>query len=205
MALVVFTGGARSGKSGAAERLARARHAQGTPVTVAVFGHSAEGADAEYASRIRRHQAGRPAGFTTQEYRGGLAWLETEPTALLLVDCLGTLLGRVMEEEWARTTATGSLVQADAETLPDGFEAACSARLDEIVGALLSRVGDTIVVSNEVGDGIVPAYASGRLFRDLLGRANRRLIDRADGAYLVVAGRLLDLHALPRDVHWPED
>jgi adenosyl cobinamide kinase/adenosyl cobinamide phosphate guanylyltransferase len=205
MALVVFTGGARSGKSAAAEKLARARPAQGVPVTVAVFGHSAEGADAEYAARIQRHKAGRPAGFTTHEYRGGLAWIETEPTALLLVYCLGTLLGRVMEEEWARTTEADSLVQADAETLPDGFEAACSARLDEIVGAVLARDGDTIVVSNEVGDGIVPAYASGRLFRDLLGRANRRLVDRADGAYLVVAGRLLDLVALQRDVHWPED
>ena len=70
---------------------------------------------------------------------------------------------------------------------------------------MIAREGDTIVVSNEVGDGLVPAYATGRLFRDLLGRANRRLIDAADSAWLVVAGRLVDLGALGHDAAWPED
>ncbi|HEY5540591.1 MAG TPA: bifunctional adenosylcobinamide kinase/adenosylcobinamide-phosphate guanylyltransferase [Coriobacteriia bacterium] len=206
MTLVVMTGGARSGKSSAAEHLARVRHAQGAPVHAAVFGHSAGGDDAEFAERIAKHQAGRPEGFVTREYAGGLGWVESAPTdAVLLVDCLGTLLGRVMEEEWDRVAEPDSLAEADAEQLPDGFEVACIARFDEIVAALSARKGDTIVVTNEVGQGIVPAFASGRLFRDLLGRANRRLIDLADAAYLVVAGRLIDLASLPRQVRWPKD
>ena len=67
-----------------------------------------------------------------------------------------------------------------------------------------SLASDTIVVTNEVGDGVVPSHTSGRLFRDLLGRCNRRLIDVADAAYLVVAGRLVPLDALTRDAAWPE-
>jgi adenosylcobinamide kinase / adenosylcobinamide-phosphate guanylyltransferase len=205
MALVVLTGGARSGKSSAAENLARQRHAQGATVTVAVFGHSGDGADAEYAQRIERHQADRPEGFATREYAGGMDWLAADAEGLLVVDCLGTLLGRIMEEEWLVTETGAALVDAPAEALPEGFDAVCAARLDEVVAAIAARSGDTIVVTNEVGAGIVPAFASGRLFSDLLGRANRRLIDCADAAYLVVAGRLFDLSALPRAAHWPED
>ena len=205
MALVLFTGGARSGKSSAAQDLARTRLADGVGVTVAVFGHTSEGQDFEYAERIRRHQADRPAGFHTQEYDGELHWLDTPRDELLLVDCLGTLLGRVMEGEWKRICPEDSLAEADNDVLPEGFEEACTERFDEIVTALRARAADTIVVTNQVGDGIVPFFASGRLFRDLLGRANRHLVDSADAAYLTVAGRLISLSALPRAAHWPHD
>ena len=50
---------------------------------------------------------------------------------------------------------------------------------------------------------MVPAFPDARLFRDIVGRANRRLVDAADGAYLAVAGRLIDLTAAPRDAAWP--
>ena len=59
--------------------------------------------------------------------------------------------------------------------------------VDHVVAWLVSRRGDTMVVTNEVGDGVVPAYARGRVFRDVLGRANRALVDGADAAYLCVA------------------
>jgi adenosylcobinamide kinase/adenosylcobinamide-phosphate guanylyltransferase len=205
VALVVFTGGARSGKSTAAENLARDRHARGVAVTVAVFGHSLDGADAEYAQRIERHQADRPQGFATREYVGGVDWLDADAEDLLVVDCLGTLLGRIMEEEWPVAETGAALVDAPADALPEGFAEACAVRLDGVVAAIAGRAGDTIVVTNEVGAGIVPAYASGRLFADLLGRANRRLIGLADAGYLVVAGRLIDLSTMPRAAHWPED
>lgn len=202
MALVVFTGGARSGKSGAAQRLAEARHREGTSVMVAVFGR-AEG-DAEMAERIRRHQADRPAGFATVEVTDPALWLgEIPPEELLLVDCLGTLLGRCMEFAYERTASTDP-GEAD-DRLPDGFGEKVALLFDPIVDSLAVRPGDTIVVTNEVGDGIVPGYASGRLFRDLLGMANRRLVSAADAAYLSVAGRLLDLQSLPVEVRWPED
>ena len=206
MALVVITGGARSGKSTAAERLALVRQELGACVIVAVFGHSAHGNDAEFAQRIAKHRADRPQAFATLEGAADVDWLShVDRDAVLVVDCLGTLLGRVMEDAWERLAADASLNDADADVLPDRFEEAVAARFDVVVETLLARLSDTIVVTNEVGEGIVPAFATGRLFRDLLGRANRALVDGADAAYLAVAGRLIDLSALPREASWPQD
>ena len=205
MALVVFTGGARSGKSTAAEKLALVRVADGGSVTVVVFGRAAD-ADPEFDARIVRHRADRAASFTTIEASDALSWRESVRAGdVVLLDCLGTLLGRAMEEAWDRCGQSATLLEAAAASLPDGFEAAVTQRLDEAVAWLCARDGDTIVVTNEVGDGVVPGYATGRLFRDLLGRANRRLVDSADAAYLAVAGRMVDIGSLPPDAHWPQD
>ena len=205
MSLIVFTGGARSGKSSAAEKLAQKRAADGMSVTVVAFGRGHE-ADAEFVARIERHRRDRPATFRTLEAADSLGWRDDVPAdGVLLLDCLGTLLGRAMEEAWEESAAGDPLLDAAADTLPEGFEADVSQRLEEAIVWLAGRRADTIVVTNEVGDGVVPAYATGRLFRDLLGRANRTLADVADGAYLVVAGRVLDLKALPAEASWPQD
>lgn len=186
MALIVLTGGARSGKSGTAARLAADR---ARPVIVAVAG-AADG-DAEMAGRIARHRADRPAGFKTLEV-AGLAvseWLPRVPSdAVLLVDCLGTLLTDVL---WG--SGEFGLSEEHAE-----------ARTEEVVEALVAREGDTIVVTNEIGMGVVPVSASGRVFRDVLGRANAVLVAAADAAYLVVCGRCIDLVAASADPVWPE-
>ena len=205
MALVVFTGGARSGKSSAAEKLALSRIAAGSAVTVVVFGRAAD-ADPEFGARIARHRADRPADFSTIEATDALSWCESvSADDVLLLDCLGTLLGRAMEQAWDISAQGAPLLDAAADALPDGFEAEATRLLDEAVAWLGSRDGDTIVVTNEVGDGVVPGYATGRLFRDLLGRANRRLIGLADASYLAVAGRLVDIGSLPTDANWPQD
>jgi len=202
MALVVITGGARSGKSRAAEQLARSRALEGALVTVAVFGSES---DAEMTNRIAHHRSHRPEAFATLAATDSRAWLAQVPAgALLVVDCLGTCAGRAMLEVWDECAAAGAAM-TDAAELPDGFEAAFVGRIGEIVALLAERSGDTIVVTNEVGDGVVPAYATGRIFRDELGRANRALVDVADAAYLAVAGRLLDLTDAPRDIDWPTD
>lgn len=202
MALVVITGGARSGKSGAAQRLALSRLADGQRVMVAVFGSASDG---EMADRIARHRADRPAGLETLEATSSREWFADVPDgALLVVDCLGTCFGRALLEAWDESVTAGTEM-TDAAQLPPGFEAATTIRTSAVVEGLLARTGDTIVVTNEVGDGLVPDYATGRLFRDELGRANRILTDRADAAYLAVAGRLLNLTELPRDAHWPHD
>lgn len=195
--LVVITGGVRSGKSAAAERLALQR---GGDVVVAAFG-SSEG-DSEMEERIERHRGSRPEGWTTLEPAGSDGWLADVPAdALLVIDCLGTLAGRVMAEEWR--TEDGHFVDADA--LPADYAGRVLERVADMIAAIVARPGDTLVVTNEVGDGIVPAFATGRLFRDVIGRANRALVDAADAAWLVVAGRMLDLTSLPRDARWPED
>jgi adenosylcobinamide kinase / adenosylcobinamide-phosphate guanylyltransferase len=202
MALVVVTGGARSGKSTAAQRMAESRVRDGSQVTVAVFGRE-DGSDPEFSHRVRSHRAARPAEFETLEIAEPLAWTEhVHADSLLLVDCLGTLLGLVMEDAFGQ--GQGSLGDAQADSLPAGYEAVVEERFSATLDALLLRTGDTIVVTNEVGDGVVPSWASGRLFRDVLGRANRRLVAQADAAYLCVAGRLVDLSVLPDTARWPE-
>lgn len=202
MALVVITGGARSGKSGAAQALAESRASAGARVTVAAFGAARDG---EMAERIERHRLQRPAGFETLEAHDAVSWTEQVPDEdLLLVDCLGTLLGLAMESAWS-STASGDLGEADALAMPAGYKEALSERFDAALAWILGRRGDTIVVTNEVGWGVVPEWASARLFRDVLGRANRMLVDSADAAYLAISGRLVRLEGLSRDATWPED
>jgi adenosylcobinamide kinase/adenosylcobinamide-phosphate guanylyltransferase len=112
--------------------------------------------------------------------------------AVLIVDCLGALVANMCHE-----------VVGDAAIAPAGSEAEVGARVDALVTALLAREGDSVIVSNETGWGIVPVWAGARLFRDEMGRANRRLLDAADAAYLVTCGRFLDLRALPARPAWP--
>jgi adenosylcobinamide kinase/adenosylcobinamide-phosphate guanylyltransferase len=202
MALVVIMGGVRSGKSSAAENLALERATLGQPVVVAVFGRES---DAEMSARLERHRSERPESFETIEPASGSAWVDdVSAEALLVVDCLGTALGREMELAWLAAGRT-PLGDAAADALPPGVEGQVDAEVSALVAALLRRSGDTIVVTNEVGAGVVPHWASGRLFRDVLGRANRELLCEADAAYLCVAGRFVDLSRWPRQVRWPED
>jgi len=185
MALVVFTGGARSGKSAAASRLAESH---GSAVVVAVAGVAVD--DTEMAARIEQHRADRPSAWTTMEVAGLpiAEWLPAVPAgAVLLLDCLGTLLSDVL---WG-----------DGKQLTDETEAETLAHA--LTDALAARAGDTIIVTNEVGMGVVPVSTSGRLFRDVLGRANARLVAHADAAYLVVCGHSIDLCAAPTDPVWP--
>lgn len=206
MALVVFTGGARSGKSSAATRLAQSRAMHGQDVVVAVFGRE-DPADPEFAERIRKHREDRPAGWTTLEVADASSWLTDVPVdAVLLVDCIGTLLGLIMEEAYAEVVGTdGDMADAPADRLPPGFERAVSTRFERMVETIAAREGDTIIVTNETGAGVVPQYESARLFRDLLGRSNAYLAGVADAAYLAVCGRLVPLDEFATEVSWPED
>jgi adenosylcobinamide kinase/adenosylcobinamide-phosphate guanylyltransferase len=203
MALVVLTGGARSGKSSAAQNLALRRAVDGCPVDVLVFG--VVGDDAEMAERVVAHRSSRPEGFRVVEAtESSSALIAVRQESLLLLDCLGTLVGLVMSEEWPSVHAGHELVDAGS-VLPAGYSEAVEVRVRELVGAICERAGDTIVVTNEVGDGVVPAYGSGRLFRDVVGRANRILVAAADRSYLTVCGRLVELSALSGAPVWPED
>ncbi len=195
MSLVLITGGARCGKSAVAQRLAEECPQD---VTVVAFGQI--GDDEEMAARIARHKADRPARFKTVEARDSVEWTERIGDGVLLLDCLGTLLGLVMTEAYAELG--GSALQ-DAVDVPPGYEAEVEERFAAVVAWVLRRWDHTIVVTNEVGDGIVPSYVSGRVFRDVLGRANRSLVDRSDAAYLVVAGRCLPLSDLSQRAQWP--
>jgi adenosyl cobinamide kinase/adenosyl cobinamide phosphate guanylyltransferase len=166
VSLLVLLGGARSGKSQLAQRLA------GESATLIA---TAAALDEEMAERIRRHRAERPAGWTTVEETldvGG-ALAAVEPGSPVVVDCLSLWTANLLEAGWE-----DAAVEREAESVA-------------VVAA--ERPGMTIAVSNEVGMGVVPVSALGRRYRDVLGRVNASWADAADRALLVVAGRTLEL------------
>jgi adenosylcobinamide kinase / adenosylcobinamide-phosphate guanylyltransferase len=159
--LTLVLGGARSGKSRYAEGLITALPAPWIYVATAQAG------DAEMAERIATHRAQRGTGWQAIEAPHDLARaLDTAPAgAPVLVDCLTIWLSNRM--------------LADADVTAD---------IRHLEDALGRRVGPVVLVSNEVGSGIVPDNALARRFRDLQGRLNQRMAARADRVALVVAG-----------------
>ena len=161
--IALLLGGARSGKSAAAERMAGRL---GGPVTFLATGVAA---DEDMAGRIAAHRRRRPPAWATVEVgEGGEG----------LVPLLASVEGPVLLDALGAWLARQDRFRADA---------------DELCGVLRSRKGDTVVVSEEVGLGVHPATEAGRRFRDALGTLNQRVAAVADEAYLVLAGRLLPL------------
>lgn len=169
MGYVFLVGGARSGKSRLAVGLAVR---SGRAVTVVA---TATPSDDEMAARIARHAQERPADWRVVEEPLQLADVvdRVDPSAFVLVDCL-TL--------WV------------SNMLGAGFDdPSVLAQAEQAVERLAGRPGPGVVVSNEVGAGIVPTGALARRFRDLLGSVNQIFADGAEDARLVVAGRMLRL------------
>jgi adenosyl cobinamide kinase/adenosyl cobinamide phosphate guanylyltransferase len=166
VSLVVLLGGARSGKSALAVRLAGER---------ATFVATGTAEDEEMAERIRRHRADRPAGWTTIEEPIALgAALETVAAEeAVVVDCLSLWVSNLLGADWG-----DDAVEQEAVS---------------VARRAAARPGPTIVVSNEVGLGIVPTNPLGRRYRDLLGLVNRTFAGEAERAVLVVAGRGIEL------------
>ncbi|MGP3962575.1 bifunctional adenosylcobinamide kinase/adenosylcobinamide-phosphate guanylyltransferase [Nonomuraea sp. 3N208] len=167
----LLLGGARSGKSAEAElRLAAEPY-----VTYVATGPDGAG-DGEWAARVRAHRARRPAHWDTIETTD-LAATIANATAPLLIDGLGTWLAAVFDEHAAW----------------EGDRAPVGGRCEELVAAWRQAPEPIVAVSDEVGMGVVPATASGRAFRDALGRLNERLAAESEYVALAVAGRLLEL------------
>jgi adenosylcobinamide kinase/adenosylcobinamide-phosphate guanylyltransferase len=185
MPLTLVTGGVRSGKSSFAERLA-ARHERVVYVATAFV----DPTDAEMQARITHHRTSRDAAWPTIETGAGEPTLErvlreATPEAALLVDSLGSWLGAAMY-------ALEAEIERDAPRAEAALEDDV-ARLREAFAACRAPV---VLVSEEVGYGVVPPSKQGRVFRDVMGRANQKLAALADEVYLVVAGIPLDLKAL---------
>jgi adenosylcobinamide kinase/adenosylcobinamide-phosphate guanylyltransferase len=166
----LLLGGARSGKSAEAElRFA----AEGEVTYVATAAHRDD--DPEWIARITAHQERRPSWWRTAETTD-LAGLLGATGGSILIDGLGTWLASVMDARGAWEDP-----------------AAVRPALDALVEAWRAAEADVVAVTDEVGQGIVPATASGRLFRDLLGTLNQRLAAESEEVALVVAGRLVHL------------
>ncbi len=171
--LILILGGARSGKSSYAQQLALALG--GADV---LFVATAEAHDEEMRARIAAHRAERPAGWRTVEAPvrvAGQVAPAAGDAAVVLVDCLTLLVSNV-------------LLAAGDGTPPQQAEAAVLAEIDAVLAAVSASPATWIVVSNEVGLGLVPPYPLGRVYRDALGRANQRIAAEADRVLFMVAG-----------------
>ncbi len=160
-------GGARSGKSTLAEETLADR----ADVTYLATGGHGRG-DAEWLARVAAHRERRPASWRTVETTDVAGRLRAA-TGPVLLDCLGTWLTARIDRHAAWDGGPLERVEAD---------------VDELVAAWRACPVQAVAVSNEVGSGVVPATASGRLFRDLLGRLNARIAAESDSVVLVVAG-----------------
>ncbi|MDR6554559.1 bifunctional adenosylcobinamide kinase/adenosylcobinamide-phosphate guanylyltransferase [Paenibacillus qinlingensis] len=178
---VLVTGGARSGKSSFAEKLAMQRSKQGVYIATSHI------YDEEMRERVELHQQMR--------LQSGYPW-ETREEPYALGACL-ELLHESSESE-------GAVVLVDCLTLwltnwllhYEGMSDAVqlvTKQIDELVEAVSSYSGQLILVTNEVGDGIVPEYPLGRQFRDLAGRMNQRVAEVCQQVFLVTVGIPIEL------------
>ncbi len=203
---ILVTGGARSGKSSFAEQLALRLGERGTYIA------TAQALDAEMAERVALHRSQRdlaaPPGF----------WATAEEP-LQLTELLTTLGLAPAQPQDASPTPVGAITTAASPSNPSMVvlvdcltlwlsnwvlayeEDPClvsliNNKLDELCDAVRQYPGRLVMVTNEVGSGIVPAYKLGRVYRDLAGRMNQRLAQICDRVFLVTAGIPVELKSI---------
>jgi adenosylcobinamide kinase / adenosylcobinamide-phosphate guanylyltransferase len=172
--LIFLLGGARSGKSRYAEQWVREHGVR------VLFVATAQAFDEEMRTRIARHQQERPAHWATLEAPTGTGAavqqrLQAEAFDTVLVDCLTLLAANVL------------LALAEDAT-PEQVDAAILAETGALLDAYAASSATWLIVSNEVGMGVVPPTRLGRLYQDALGRANQRVAGQADEVLLLIAG-----------------
>ena len=188
--LTLLLGGVRSGKSRTAEKMAKRLGER------VLYVATAEAKDEEMRARIEAHRSKRPADWRTIEVARNVGPAVTRALAgseadVVLLDCLTVLVANAMLEGLSNAEAA----RLDAAAA----QARVSAEVDALLASLRSCSVPWIIVSNEVGGGVVPATALGRSYRDLLGWANQRVAQAADSVYLMVAGLPLNLSRLCRE------
>ena len=170
---VLVLGGSGSGKSQWAEHLASTWASTCQQPVLYLATGDATLADTDWQQRLQRHRRRRPASWQTRECGAALpeALAAAETAPLRLVDALGS---------WV-------------STLLDLKEPVWQARVEQLLACIPPQQGRTILVSDEVSWGVVPALANGYRFRERLARLNRHVAQRCQNHWLVVAGRAVDL------------
>lgn len=170
--ITLILGGARSGKSSYAQTLAQET---GKSVT---FIATAQALDDEMSTRIQKHRVERPAEWETLEIPFDLA------------TCAGQIKSEVVILDCITLFITNLMMQYVKDDLVDEapFMAAVHREIDELLAALQGQEQNWLIVSNEVGLGLVPPYQMGRVYRDAIGWANQRLAREADVVVFMVAG-----------------
>jgi adenosylcobinamide kinase/adenosylcobinamide-phosphate guanylyltransferase len=187
--LTLILGGARGGKSSYAEELA-ARFGERV-----LYVATAQVGDEEMEARIAAHRQARPSSWRTVEASSGVgqvvhAALAAQSVDVVILDCLTLLVSNaILEGRWLSEEDFDGVDEAVAQRRVE-------AEIEELLEAYRAEDVHWIVISNEVGWGLVPPYPLGRTYRDLLGWANQRLTALADRVYLMVAGLPVDIKAL---------
>ena len=176
MRSTLIIGGARSGKSRFAQELALK---SGKPV---LFVATAVAGDEEMQQRIEEHQRTRPISWGTLEVTssvGNQVLQKIGKAQVIIVDCITLLVNNILCQY---TDQTGEQIDAPL------FEKEVTNEISQLVECLNRLDASFIIVTNEVGTGLVPANKMGRLYRDVLGKANQLLAQQVDEVYLMVAG-----------------
>jgi adenosylcobinamide kinase/adenosylcobinamide-phosphate guanylyltransferase len=170
--ITLILGGARSGKSSYAQSLAEDT---GKSVT---FLATAQALDEEMSTRIQKHRAERRADWETLEVSLDIAsHVQRLKSDVVILDCMTLLVSNLVMQ----------FVKDDlVEEAP--FKLAVEKEVEGLIAAMRKQEQNWIIISNEVGLGLVPPYQMGRVYRDWLGWANQRLAREADKVILMVAG-----------------
>lgn len=177
MALTMITGGARSGKSQFAEEIAL-KYGNDSVLYIA----TSIPFDDEMKERVKKHKVRRPKEWTTVEaYKGIHDIIEKSDKKVILLDCVTVMVSNLLLEV-DMTWDDMSLKDIDEA------EAKISLEIEGIINAAKKYTGHVIIVTNEVGMGLVPEYKLGRIFRDISGRMNKKIAENADDVYFMVSG-----------------
>jgi|AGTN01.3.fsa_nt_gi Adenosyl cobinamide kinase/adenosyl cobinamide phosphate guanylyltransferase len=182
--VVMVTGGARSGKSAFAEKLCRETGERAGYIATAVI------TDGDMRARVEAHRAQRPQEWATFERYADFAALESEPEfdgcGIFLLDCVTTMIANHMMD-------SGLDFDTCAIEEVNRLEIHIRAQADGLISLMRRRGKRLVIVTNEVGQGVVPAYRMGSLFRDIAGRVNMRIAQQAGEVYCMISGLPLRL------------
>lgn len=180
--IIFITGGARSGKSYHAEQLAR----KFEDVAYIATGINT---DSEMNLRILKHKEQRPSEWITYEEPYEIEKVIAEFShKVFLIDCITVYVTNLLLKEKQNWEDAVLSLEEQAK-----LESVVEKKIIILLDAMKKSNSRFIVVSNEVGMGLVPAYSLGRIFRDVVGRANRMIAQTADKAYFAVSGKVIPL------------
>ncbi|MBA7562822.1 Bifunctional adenosylcobalamin biosynthesis protein CobU [subsurface metagenome] len=177
---ILILGGARSGKSRFAKEMAMNLSEK------VLFVATGEAQDEEMKQRIEKHKQERPSNWRTVEVPTGIGRKireEVGDARVVIVDCLTLLVSNVLGQPG------NDPEQIDTSVVEDRL----NVEMKELIGCMNDIAATFILVSNEVGMGVVPASELGRIYRDLLGKVNQVLTEHADRVYFMLSGVPLNL------------